>query len=221
MGMATVIQANALAFILVLAIGLLVAWWLWGRGRADRRERHRAPDALDEGAGPARRNQALIDSPSAAARHTSAQTEAARIAAPLAGTGPDIFGGIGEVLAAAAASEAAAAKEAKKTEEVPPADQPAAEAPEPAAALAPAAPTAGSDDLTRIKGLGPKLKARLAELGVTSFAQIAAWTEADIAALDAQLGAFAGRATRDKWVEQASFLASGDLAGYEAKFGKL
>jgi predicted flap endonuclease-1-like 5' DNA nuclease len=78
-----------------------------------------------------------------------------------------------------------------------------------------------TDDLTRIKGLGPKLKARLAELGVVSFAQIAAWTEADIVAIDAQLGTFAGRSTRDQWVAQAQFLAAGDVAGYEAKFGKL
>ncbi len=78
-----------------------------------------------------------------------------------------------------------------------------------------------ADDLTRIKGLGPKLRARLGELGVTRFEQIAAWTEADIAAFDAQLGTFAGRSTRDQWVAQAQFLASGDVAGYEAKFGKL
>ena len=49
----------------------------------------------------------------------------------------------------------------------------------------------------------------------------AAWTEDDIKAIDARLGTFAGRATRDNWVEQCKFLASGDTAGYEAKFGKL
>ena len=77
------------------------------------------------------------------------------------------------------------------------------------------------DDLTRIKGLGPKLSRLLAELGVTRFEQIAAWTEADIAAIDAKLGAFAGRPTRDAWVEQARLLVSGDAAAYEARFGKL
>lgn len=80
---------------------------------------------------------------------------------------------------------------------------------------------ADGDDLTRIKGLGPKLSRLLADLGVTRFDQIAAWSEADIAAIDAQLGAFAGRPTRDAWVEQARLLASGDAAAYEAKFGKL
>lgn len=83
------------------------------------------------------------------------------------------------------------------------------------------APAADGDDLTRLKGVGPKLAARLNELGVTRFAQIAA-LDADAAlALDAQLGNFQGRMTRDRWIEQARFLAAGDVSGYEAVFGKL
>lgn len=77
------------------------------------------------------------------------------------------------------------------------------------------------DDLTRIKGVGPKLGRVLGELGVTSYAQIAGWSEADIAAIDANLGSFAGRPLRDSWVEQAALLTGGDTAAYEAKFGKL
>lgn len=79
----------------------------------------------------------------------------------------------------------------------------------------------GGDDLLRLKGVGPKLKTLLASLGVTSFAQIAAWTDADIAGIDAQLGSFKGRPIRDQWVDQARYLASGDVAGFEAKYGKL
>jgi predicted flap endonuclease-1-like 5' DNA nuclease len=82
-------------------------------------------------------------------------------------------------------------------------------------------PVATGDDLGRIKGVGPKLKALLTSLGVTSYAQIAAWSDEDIAQIDAQLGSFAGRAVRDNWVEQAKLLASGDAAAYEAKFGKI
>lgn len=88
-------------------------------------------------------------------------------------------------------------------------------------AVAEPAPPSGGDDLGRIKGVGPKLKALLGSLGVTSYAQIAAWSDEDIARVDAQLGSFAGRATRDSWVEQARLLASGDAAAYEAKFGKI
>ncbi|WP_333573133.1 hypothetical protein [Sphingomonas sp.] len=86
---------------------------------------------------------------------------------------------------------------------------------------APAAPAAHGDDLTRLKGVGPKLAARLNELGVTRFAQLAALDDAAAKALDAQLGSFQGRMTRDRWIEQARFLAAGDTAGYEAVFGKL
>ncbi len=97
----------------------------------------------------------------------------------------------------------------------------AAIAPPPVLAEAPPPATDEGDDLTRIKGLGPKISTALRALGVTRYAEIAAWTEADVARIDAQLGAFAGRATRDNWIEQAKLLSSGDTGAYEAKFGKL
>ena len=77
------------------------------------------------------------------------------------------------------------------------------------------------DDLLRIKGLGPKLVEQLRALGVTSFAQIAAWDDAEIDRIDAHLGRFQGRIRRDDWPAQARLLAAGDTSGYEAKFGKL
>lgn len=94
---------------------------------------------------------------------------------------------------------------------------------EEAAAVAPApAPTpATTDDLLRIKGIGPKLKGQLHGLGITTFAHIAAMDDAALDDLDGKLGSFAGRPRRDNWVLQAKFLASGDVAGFEAQFGKL
>ena len=77
------------------------------------------------------------------------------------------------------------------------------------------------DTLTQLKGLGPKAASLLADLGVTRFEQIASWNEADIAAIDAKMGAFKGRITRDRWVEQARLLAKGDTAAFEAEFGAL
>lgn len=77
------------------------------------------------------------------------------------------------------------------------------------------------DDLLLIKGLGPKLVDQLRGLGVTRFAQIAAWDDAEIDRVDAQLGRFQGRIRRDDWPAQARLLAASDTAGYEAKFGKL
>lgn len=97
--------------------------------------------------------------------------------------------------------------------------------PVPAAAPAPEliiAPAAGApDNLALLKGVGPKLVALLASLGVTRFEQIAAWSDADIAAVDARLGTFAGRIVRDNWRDQAGYLARGDKAGFEAKYGAL
>ena len=78
-----------------------------------------------------------------------------------------------------------------------------------------------ADNLSRMKGIGPKLVTRLGELGVTRFEQIAAWTDADIDRIDASLGTFNGRIRRDDWVEQSRLLAIGDTAGFEAKFGAL
>lgn len=77
------------------------------------------------------------------------------------------------------------------------------------------------DDLGQIKGIGPKLKALLASLGITRLDQIAAWTKDDIAEVDRFLGTFQGRITRDAWVEQAGYLARGDTEGFSARFGAL
>lgn len=122
--------------------------------------------------------------------------------------------------AEAAPKAAPKAKAAPKTAPAPEAAAtPAAKAAAPKAAPVP--PARGPDDLRQIKGVGPKLHSLLTELGVTSFAQIAAWKPADIAAIDERLGAFKGRPERDSWVEQAGFLAKGDVAGFEDRFGKL
>ncbi|MGH7022299.1 MAG: helix-hairpin-helix domain-containing protein, partial [Caulobacteraceae bacterium] len=61
---------------------------------------------------------------------------------------------------------------------------------------------AAADDLTRLTGIGPKLAHALAERGVTTFAQLAAWTEEQTEALDAELS-LKGRIARDAWVAQA------------------
>lgn len=79
----------------------------------------------------------------------------------------------------------------------------------------------GEAELTQLKGLGPKVATRMAELGITTLPQLAALTDDQAATLDTQLGPFAGRLTRDRWVEQARFLAAGDRAGFESVFGRL
>lgn len=85
------IEANWLVFAIVLLIGIVVAWWLFRHGTTIQRPRERRPDALDEGAPPAARNQALIDAPPAAGL------------TPLPASGA--MAGMGEIVAVAAQDE--------------------------------------------------------------------------------------------------------------------
>jgi len=77
------------------------------------------------------------------------------------------------------------------------------------------------DDLCVIKGVGPKFADALNALGFHRFDQIAQLTPTEIERLDAQLGAFSGRITRDRIVEQSDYLARNDIDGFEQRFGKL
>ncbi|MBC7163895.1 MAG: 50S ribosomal protein L21 [Roseovarius sp.] len=67
---------------------------------------------------------------------------------------------------------------------------------------------ARSDDLKRLSGVGPALEKKLHAAGVTSFAQIAAWTPEEVAAFDEKLN-FKGRIAREGWIDQARELAKG------------
>ena len=145
--------------LITLIIGLTVAWFVFVATRRTS-VRIESRDVLDEGAAPAQRNQALIDTPQ-------------RI-----GSSPAT----------------------------------------PAAEPSPASP--GGDDLTRIKGLGPKIAALLNGQGVKTYAQIAAWSDEEIDRIDALLDRFQGRIRRDDWVSQAKLLAAGDESGFAAKFGQ-
>ncbi|MEP2715838.1 50S ribosomal protein L21 [Pseudophaeobacter sp.] len=75
-------------------------------------------------------------------------------------------------------------------------------APKAAAKAAPAAAAAGSDDLTALTGVGPAAAKKLNEAGLTSFAQIAALSEDDIAGIEAVK-------VKPEWVAQAKDLAKG------------
>jgi NADH-quinone oxidoreductase subunit E len=74
-----------------------------------------------------------------------------------------------------------------------------------------------SDDLKRIKGIGPKLEVMLHRMGVHHFDQIAGWTDAEIAWVDDNLEGFKGRVTRDAWVAQARILADGGITEFAAR----
>lgn len=73
-----------------------------------------------------------------------------------------------------------------------------------------------ADDLKMIKGVGLKMEQLVNSLGFWHFDQLAAWTDDEVAWVDANLKGFKGRVSRDKWVEQAKLLA----AGGETEFSK-
>ncbi len=85
----------------------------------------------------------------------------------------------------------------------------AAAAPKKAApAKAAAKADAASDDLKKLSGVGPALEKKLVAAGITSYAQIAGWTEADVAKIDEELS-FKGKIEREGWIAQAQDLIKG------------
>lgn len=79
----------------------------------------------------------------------------------------------------------------------------------------------GLDDLQRMKGVGPRFAELLQARGFTRYEQIASLGPDEVERLNAELGPFRGRLTRDRVVEQAQFLARGDEDGFQQRFGKL
>ncbi|WP_299307655.1 hypothetical protein [uncultured Croceicoccus sp.] len=252
------IEANWVAFLIVAILAVLIAFWIVGRAKKPRERSHR-PDVLDEGVGPARRNQALIDAPPAGAPPVSpsqdtiggnagerlARQDGASDTEKTPPATPPL-GGADVAVAAAVLSNEPGTDEDIATDHRATAIQPGAaddhRAP-PAAetadhtfepndqaisdreTVAAAAKMQDEDDaahdLSRIKGVGPKLIAMLGSMGISRYDQIAAWTDEDVAKIDAQMGNFQGRIERDNWREQARLLSEGDREAYEAKFGKL
>ena len=70
------------------------------------------------------------------------------------------------------------------------------------------APKGEPDDLTVIKGIGPVAQKDLNEQGITTFAQIAALTDAEVAKIDAAMPF--STAQIEDWREQAKTLAKGE-----------
>ena len=106
--------------------------------------------------------------------------------------------------------------EAPKADAAPKAEakKPAAKKAETKKAEAPAealftAPEGAADDLKKISGVGPVLEKKLNGLGITTYAQIAAFSADDIAKVDEALS-FKGRIERDNWLQQAADLAKGE-----------
>lgn len=185
--MLDLIVENPIRFVIALLIGVATAWWIWGRLGEI------VSDTVDSAA----------DTVGDVATGT---VDAAK------GAGSAVAGGVG----AAGAGAAAMASDAKdavadtasgaktKVQDV---------AGKPKIAMAVGDP----DDLTKIKGVGPKLDELCQSFGVRRFDQIAAWSSADVAEVDQYLK-IKGRIDRDNWVDQAKLLAKGDFDAHQAKY---
>jgi predicted flap endonuclease-1-like 5' DNA nuclease len=64
-----------------------------------------------------------------------------------------------------------------------------------------------ADELTLLRGVGPRVADALVARGVTTFAQLASWTEEELAAFDAELKLL-GRSKRYDFIGQARELAA-------------
>lgn len=205
--------AGHLALIAVLAL-LVIAGLIWGiRAKARRRTAEREIAAHN-----AEVTEEQAGEPAPTVADDAGRVRPKRLSTADADAPTELLFDPLPDLAARHAGDAAPAA-------APPADMDAVEtAAEPPVArdddTAPA--TAHADaPVTQLKGLGPKLATRLGELGITTVGQLAALTDDEADALDARLGPFTGRLRRDRWQEQARFLAAGDTAGFEAVFGRL
>jgi predicted flap endonuclease-1-like 5' DNA nuclease len=138
--------------------------------------------------------------------------------------GPVAKPAVGKPAVAAAASHAApAAAPVAEAAPQPAASSAAKAAPKPKVAK-PAGPErlkaarkGKADDLKEIEGIGPAMEKLVNSLGFYHFDQIASWSDADVALVDAEMKTFKGRITRDKWVAQAKLIVSEGLEAFRER----
>ncbi|MER8662317.1 proton-conducting membrane transporter [Mesorhizobium sp. M1148] len=226
-------------FYIVLAflVGVLVGWFIWGRLRGEldslrgdldrtRSERDRLRADADRLTGELdacgktradlerrlRETSAPSAKPSSSAPAALVSTAATAKSAPAAKPAPAKPAAAKPAAAKSAAAKPAASKPAAAKA------APKAAASKPAAVPKKAAPAAGkADNLRRLIGIGPVNDKLLKGLGVTTYAQIAGWTAADVKRIEDTLN-FDGRIAREKWVEQAKLLAAGDEKEFARQF---
>ncbi|AZO11644.1 MULTISPECIES: proton-conducting membrane transporter [unclassified Mesorhizobium] len=208
--------------LLAFVAGVLLGWFIWGRLRSDldslRADLDRTRGDRDRMRADADRLAGELDACVRARDDIERQLREA----------PTKPAGVGADKASAPAPSALISTPAAAQPSTPrskPARKPAAPtaaAPPKKAAVAPkksaALNAAGgkADELRRLIGIGPVNERLLREQGVTTYAQIAAWSEDDVKRIEEVLS-FDGRIAREKWVEQAKLLAAGD----EAEFARL
>lgn len=231
--------------LLAFLVGVLVGWFLWGRLRGEldslrgdldrtRSERDRLRADNDRLTGELdacgktrtdleRRLREAQATPAAGTGSAKAASPApaALMSTPAAAkSAPAAAKPAPKKPAVAKAAPGAAKSSAPKASALKASTAPKAAAPAKATAAQPAAakPAAGKpDNLRRLIGIGPVNEKLLKAQGVTSFAQIAAWTAADIKRIEDVMN-FDGRIARERWIEQAKLLAAGNETEFAKQF---
>ncbi len=227
------------SFLVALAaflLGLLLGWIIWGRLTAEveglRADRARIKDERDACVRTrGELEQRLRDagaktvkaSPSQAAEPVAiAAAPAALIAAPMKKAAAKPAKRTTEVkanpVATMSKARPAPASKANPARNVPAVVKPKAKSPaKPKAASAAKPAKALPDDLRLILGVGKTNEKKLHEAGVTTFAQIAGWKEADVKRVGALIN-FGERIVKERWIEQARLLAKGDMDAFYKAF---
>ncbi len=214
-----------LSFVLGIVVGVIGAWWFFERRDAQSREAMEAgwKKKLEHVEAEVKRADAAHDETKERLRQLEQQRLPAPQAPARAEPAPPPPAGSSAPTTEQALSEAERLAQAKRRIDAKLAQLPAGSsarkrlmaeraALDQAAVQPPAEeqplftpPIDAPDDLERIRGIGPVLRQRLNKLGITTFAQIAAFTEDDLKRIDEVLD-FNGQISRERWVEQAKAL---------------
>lgn len=190
--MMTVIDANLIPILIAFVIGFVIGWWMFRRARPVETIR------LDVD----QRSRPYLDQPDVAPPPEREPPAPPRPRPIRDGIDTHEKRGVMDQGAAATTDVAGQLLGIRAHAELPGAESP-------------------PDNLQMLKGVGPKLEQKLNENGITRFEQLAALSTNEVGILEEKLGPFRGRLSRDRVVEQASYLARGDTDGFEARFGKL
>jgi predicted flap endonuclease-1-like 5' DNA nuclease len=183
-----------LLLLIAFAIGLIVGWLIWGRLK--KQLESQAADAERK----AREAQAKADICEKEKAELEQKLKSTSVGAGSSKPKEEANKDEGGATAASAAATSADTANEDTVEST------ASEGTKPRVL---SAPEGAKDDLKKISGVGPKLETTLNDLGIFHFRQIAAWTEKEAEWVDGYLS-FKGRIGREKWIEQAKTLASGD-----------
>jgi predicted flap endonuclease-1-like 5' DNA nuclease len=191
--MTTILEANLVPILIAFVIGFVIGWWMFRRARAAETIN------LDVD----QRSRPYLDQPDVPPPAPRSEPEAPRKRPIRDGVDTHEKRGVMDQGAAATTDVAGQLLSIRAHAELPGAEQ------------------AAADNLQMLKGVGPKLAQKLNENGIFRFDQLAALGANEVAMLEEKLGPFRGRLSRDRVVEQASYLARGDTDGFEARFGRL